>query len=74
MYSQEHAMNVKAGARGVWDDFSYKTKPSQIFWGSTLLETISNIIVANEQRRVMDAAIVPEANAKAKIGIYAARV
>lgn len=72
-YTREQLKNIKTGAKGVWDGFNYKTKPGQIFWGSTLLETMSNIIVATEQRRVLDAAIIPEANAKAKIGIYAAR-
>lgn len=62
--------SIREGAKGVAQGFNPLTNSGGLFWASTIFETISDIMVANAQRGLLENASDPETKAKEKLGIY----
>ncbi|WP_316801673.1 PAAR-like protein [Pedobacter nototheniae] len=70
----KHSDNLKKGAKGFKDGFNPKTPAGGLFWAGTIFETISNIVVEREQRRLLESSINPESIAKEKLGVFAIKI
>jgi len=69
-----HRENLKAGGQRFLKGFDPRTRGGGFFWLSAALETVSNILLEQDQRKLLIDAIDPESAAKARLGVYAERV
>lgn len=69
--SSRHTKNLKEGGKGFINGFDPRSSAGRLFWAGTIFETVSNIIIEQDQRALLDAAADPEAIAKQKLGVFA---